>query len=131
MRRLIDKLLFVLVVLSGCSSWRVEEVEPIPFVASARPAFVRLTLTDSSQVILRDPVGVGDSIEGLRVQNLHHTGPGEPVAIAATDIQQLAERHEDAGKEIALGLGVAAAAVAAFFGTILAIWAIECDSGCD
>lgn len=131
MRRRFERLLFILLVLGGCSSWRVEQVDPVPYVASARPAFVRLTLADSTQVILRDPVGAGDSIEGLQVRNLHHTGPGQAVAIASTEIKQLAVRHEDAGKEIALGLGVAAAAVAAFFGTIFVIWAVECSSGCD
>ena len=131
MRRALPVMVLLSWLLEGCTSWKVAQVSPVAFVDSARPAVVRLTLPDSTRVVLRNPVVRGDSIEGQDMQAGSDSESAALAAVAGADVRQLEIRHEDAGKEVALGLGVAVAAAVVFFGTILAIWAVECSAGCD
>lgn len=81
-------LLFML--LTACATWQVETAAPAEFIRQQKPRSVRVVLTDSSRVLIADPVIRSDSIAGdIRLMD-PMTGPPRlqnlPVAVALADV---------------------------------------------
>lgn len=90
---------------TACTSWRLNALSPQAVVES-HPRALKVTRTDSSQVILNDPGLQGDSIVGT---SHRHTRVGVPLDSIATTHT----RRTSAVKTVFAVIGVAAAAFAA------------------
>ena len=107
--------------LSACTSWRPNEVTPQAAVENQPPPpSLRVTLTDSSTVVINNPQLQGDTIVGLDATKTEVRVPLDSVLLTET-------RHGDTGKSIGAALGVGLAVFA-----ILAVaFVISCNqSGC-
>ena len=51
---------------TGCARWRIDNVAPQELLARHRPESMRLTLKDSSQVVIGNPRLRGDTLVGSR-----------------------------------------------------------------
>jgi hypothetical protein len=94
--------------LQACTSWQVEPVAPAELV-SRKPSVVRVTLPDSSHVVLNDPVVRGDTLYGYR-QNLNQALVKRPDAVPLDRVQEIAVLRSDPTKNtlLVVGLGVGA-----------------------
>jgi hypothetical protein len=97
--------------LPACTRWQVEPVAPAELV-SQKPSIVRLTLPDSSHLVLTDPVVRGDSLYGHR-QKLNQALGRRPEAVALAQVQEIAVPRQDPTKTTLLGFGVAVTTAAA------------------
>lgn len=88
--------------LPACITWHVEPgVSPEQLIATQHPDFIRVTRTDSSRLVLRQPrIAAGDSVSGV-----HN---GAPSSVAISDITQVGIRKFNAGRTIGLLLGMSA-----------------------
>lgn len=79
---------FLLVLLTaGCTRWRTPPLAPQHVVAATpHPERIRLTLTDSSVVVLKDPVVAGDSIAG-NTNRTRISVPAERIARAEVPVR--------------------------------------------
>ena len=117
MRRALTLLIAVSSLLNGCHSWQTEEVAPVSYIQSQHPGQIRLTLLDSSELTLRSPTVVGDSINGWApAKGGGNSDSLRLRAVAAGEVQSLEVRRTDVGASILLGLGIAAGAFLAFLG---------------
>jgi hypothetical protein len=91
--------------LAGCTSWRVENVPPAQLLQTKAPSEVRVTRPDDSKVVLIRPGIVRDSLWGW--------SRDAQLGMPLTDVTVIATRHGDAGKSVALGLGIVVGTVAA------------------
>jgi len=96
----------LLLYLPACKVWHVEKgVSPEQVIATNHPNAVRVTRTDSSNIILHQPrIAAGDSLSGL-----HY---GAPSSVALSDVTQVAIPKVSAGQTIALVLGITVVAAA-------------------
>ena len=117
--------LLVVTILSGmgCYTWRVESLTPEAVLAAGQPTEVRVTRTDGSMIVVRDPVLRADSLTGA----ISRHGTREDARIPLADVHQIATRQFSAGKTIGLVVGLAAG----IYGGYVAVWLIACGSGCD
>jgi hypothetical protein len=111
-------LLLVSLGNASCQAWHTEHIAPDSLVTTRQPTQLRVTRTDGSQTILENPVMQGDTLAGTALDQSNAPRVGIPL----TDIGQVATRRFSAGRTIALGVGLAGAAVAA----IVAIFLINC-----
>jgi hypothetical protein len=118
-RRLAAALLITVPWCEACQVWRTERVAPKSLLATHRPATLRVTRTDGTEIVLKDPVLQGDTLSGRPRQ----TG-GEDVRIPLTGVRRLATRRFSPGRTIGLGMGVAALAYVAF---LIGVVACGCD----
>jgi hypothetical protein len=107
-RRRARPLLLLLIYLSGCTSWQVEQVAPAQLIAERQPSRVRVTRADQSRVVLRDPTIVGDTLVGA----LDSAKAVWESRVALSEVQRIEVRHGDAGRTI--GLALAAAGLVVF-----------------
>ena len=107
--------------LSACTSWRLNEVTPqAALQTQPAPKSMRVTLTDSSSIVINNPTMQGDTIVGVDQTNAAVRVPLDSVLGTET-------RHGDAGKSVLAVLGVAAAA----FAVLAVVFVISCNqSGC-
>lgn len=91
--------------LTGCTSWRLENVGPAEVIVRDHPAKIRVRGPHMSQVVLYWPEVHGDSLLGRHRGNARV--PDRFVALA--DVASVATSHVDAGKTAAIGLGIVAA----------------------
>ena len=75
----------LLLVLSGCSHWRVHQPGPASLISQRNPERVQVVARDSTRLLLDRPQVVGDSLVG--------TADGARVALALTDIATVSERR--------------------------------------
>ena len=110
----------ILVTLSGsaCQAWHTEQLAPAALLADRHPEELRVTKTDSSEVILEQPELRGDTLLGTTRRHDQE----QEVGIPLSDVGQVATRRFSAGRTFALVVGVAAVAV----GTIIAVFLINC-----
>ena len=54
----------VVILVAGCTTWRVQWVSPETVIRRDQPGAVEVTRVDSSRVVLQDPRIVGDSLVG-------------------------------------------------------------------
>jgi hypothetical protein len=95
-RRLLAALLLVLYV-PACYHWVTPEgMTPQEYIATNHPKQVRITLADSSRLVVLRPTISGDSLVGFRpATGDPYTGlvPEEPVCVAAAAVQRLQVRR--------------------------------------
>jgi hypothetical protein len=86
--------------LVACTSWHVEEgASPLLLIATEHPNRVRVTRSDSSDIVLQNPQITGsDTLVG--------EGHKEPTRVAVSDVRQIAIQKISAGKTIGLFLGL-------------------------
>ena len=102
---------------TACTSWRPDSLSPRAVVQGPpQPLSLRVTLTDSSWVIINYPVLQGDTIVGRDPHNAQVRVPLDSVLLTDT-------RHGDAGKSVLAFLGVAAG----LFAVAAAIFVIHCN----
>lgn len=98
---------------SACTHWKVQSAFPEQ-VVSRRPHKVRVTLNDSSRIVLRRPVIAGDTMYGAPRNGRVSAGSPRP-AVALSDVGDVAVRRVNVVSTVALTLGtLAVAAFAAF-----------------
>jgi hypothetical protein len=117
MRRALSLLIAFSWLLNGCHSWQTQDVAPAGYIQSQHPGKIRLTLQDATQLTLKSPAVMGDSIVGAV------GGDSALQAVAASDVRSLEVRRVSAGKSIALGLGIAAGV----FLALLGVYEISCS----
>jgi hypothetical protein len=88
-------------IASGCSSWEARAEPASAIVGDSAPERVRVTRTNSSQVVLVSPALARDTLRGL-VEG----SEDRMVAIPVSGIQQLAVRDLDPLKTAGLIAGV-------------------------
>ncbi len=91
------------VVLTGCSSWRIEPFSPRQVIESQRPDVVRVIHTDGRRSVVRYPEIRADSLFGSPG---FRGGRTQPVtAVPVSEIQALETSHHSPVRT--LGLAVA------------------------
>jgi hypothetical protein len=111
-------LILVSLANASCQVWHREHIAPESLVTTRQPTQLRVTRTDGSQTILEHPVMRADTLSGTALGESN----APEVRIPLADVGQVATRRFSAGRTIALGVGLAAAAVAA----IVAVFLINC-----
>lgn len=96
--------LIVYLSCTACTSWRPDSLTPQAVVAS-KPLSLRVTRTDSSQVVLNNPQMQGDTIVGIGSHKAQ-------VRVGLGSVLLTETRRGDAGKSMLVLLGVAAAVAA-------------------
>jgi len=109
--------------LSACTRWQVQSVSPQQVLETRQPQKMRVTRTDSTEVVLEQPRIVSDTLYGIsagtpRAGN-HPSGEG----IALADVSQVAIRRTDPAATTAVVLGSAAVVG----GVFLAIYISELE----
>jgi hypothetical protein len=94
----------LLCCLAACTTWHVEEgASPLLLIATEHPSRLRVTRSDSPQIVLENPQIAGsDTLVGQ--------GHKEPTRVAVSDVKQVAIRRFSAPKTgafvgLAVGLG--------------------------
>ena len=100
---------------TACTSWRPDSLTP-QAVVQGHPASLRVTYTDSSSVVLNNPVMQGDTIVGVGQQKDQVRVPLDSVLLTDT-------RRGDAGKSVLAVLGVAAG----LFAVVVGVYVISCN----
>ena len=104
-RRLITGILLP-VYVSSCTSWRLEPLSPEHVVdRNVPPSKVRLTLVDSTRVVLEEPSMAADSVVG--------ESQGARRAVALVDIAAVQVRSSSTLRTALLVAGIAIATLAA------------------
>lgn len=103
--------MLLLPVLSACMSWRAHEVRPEQVILENRPRMVRITLADSSQVLVRDPRVSGSVLVGTDLSELI------PLNFPLDLIARLETQEIEAGKTVLAAVAIGGALVL-FAGTL-------------
>ncbi len=85
---------FLVACPPACSSWKVSTVPPQQLLANEHPAKIRITLADSSKVVLSQPELVEDTLVG---QSGDHQ-----MRVVTADAVHLAVRKKDAVSTVGL-----------------------------
>jgi hypothetical protein len=96
----------VAVLLSACMTWRPEPTRPADLISREKPPLVRVTRTDSSRAILRNPEVRGDSLYGLLQKSLDDDSKVR-TGFPLTDISTVETRRSDGTRTVLLGAGIA------------------------
>ena len=99
--------------LVACTTWKTQEASPQQVLAEEQPDKVQVTLTDGSQLVLKEPAVSGDTLSGL--------DDGTPVHIPLADVSALEVRESNGGLTILAVFGglVLAAGVVIGVGAII------------
>jgi hypothetical protein len=81
---------------ASCTSWRFEGLSPQQVVAREQPLEIRVTRSDSTEVVLIEPKVSGDSLTGL--------AEGRRLSVPLSDITGLALLSSDPGKMFGVGV---------------------------
>lgn len=88
--------LTILFGVAGCRSWRVATVPMAQVLVDEAPDQIRLAVTtDSTKIVLHQPMIVGDSLRGLPTALAIN-----PRMVALSDITEIAVRRFDLGKTV-------------------------------
>ena len=87
--------------LAGCSSWQVQAVSPGQLFQSRPPGRVRVTRSDSTQLVIDQPRLGADGLAGV--------SKGVPVSVPLTQVRALAVRRGDPAKTVGLVVGLSTA----------------------
>ena len=110
-RRMIG-LMLLSTQLAACTTWRVQQLAPARLMTERHPNSVRITRADQTRLVIAQPTIVGDTLIGAA--DVTRLGAGKPLHVAVDDIRLIETRQVDAGRTIALFLGVPAVAIATF-----------------
>lgn len=89
----------VLLLLTACSSWRVQPVTPVELVSEQQPSKVRLQAHGGREIVLRSPFLRGDSVLGVARR--------DTTGLPAAEIRTIAVRRFDWLKTTGLLVGIA------------------------
>jgi hypothetical protein len=85
--------------LTGCTTWRVQDLSPQQIIDRWHPGSVRITTANSSELVLDQPRIVGgDSLVGA-IDSV-------PKGVAISDVRHIAIRRFSVGKTVGLYLAV-------------------------
>ncbi len=95
----------LVVLVSGCSSWKVQLAPPPEVIAKQHPPKLRVTKTDHSEVVFENPEIRGDTL--IEVPTPSSRGAVAPASrpIPLADITRVAVRGRDEGKTFLLVIG--------------------------
>lgn len=93
--------------LAACSSWRVVTPTPTEYFQNQRPGEVRVTRTNSSQVTLRAPALLGDTLVGTAGGGLVQGDTARHISVPLRDVRTLEIRKVSVTRTLGLFLGVA------------------------
>ncbi len=95
--------------ISACTRWQVQEASPEQFIAEAHPKEIRVTTTDGTELVVKEPWVSGDSliwrfhrynrVTGIRVDST--------VSIPLTDVTRVATRKRPSTAVVIVALTVA------------------------
>ena len=104
-------LLFI--YLPACTSWRVAGPTPAEYLQNQRPGEIRITRINNSQVTLRAPALVGDTLVGTVGGGLAQGDTTHQISISLGEVRTLQVRKFSIGKTVGLYLvlGVVVAAI--------------------
>jgi len=115
LRRLVACILLPCSLLA-CATWKTHEASPQQVLADEQPDKVRVTLTDGSQVVLKQPVVSGDTLTGLSARTpppgisaaaaRRAMREGQQVSIPLASVSGLELHKGEIGKTILLGTGI-------------------------
>jgi hypothetical protein len=100
--------MLLLAYLPACANWQVGGPTPAEYVAAKSPPRVRVTLADSSIVILKSPIIRGDSLIGFVGSGLAKDDPMRTVSFPLSDV-----RAVEVNKGTSAGVIIAAVAAVA------------------
>jgi hypothetical protein len=86
--------LLFLLGTAGCTSWRTQQLAPQQVISERHPDRIRVTLTDSSTLVLQHPTVSGDSIIGVTSQT--------QVSVAPAQVARLQVRRPNGWKTFGL-----------------------------
>jgi hypothetical protein len=89
---------------SACLTWHPEQVAPQTVLQKWQPTTLRVTRTDSSQVVLDHPELHGDTLVGIGRDKTE-------VRVPLDSVRQTATRRIHAGKTVLAIVGIGAAAL--------------------
>jgi ABC-type Fe3+-hydroxamate transport system substrate-binding protein len=89
---------------SSLKSWRVQPPPPATVVTEQHPKRIRVSRTDNTRIVLRNPAVIGDSLVALDAANRR-------VALLLTQVTQVEVEKTDGGKVTFAVVGGAAGAV--------------------
>ena len=110
--------LTLLAFLSACHKWVPLEPPVAQAIAEQQPSTVRVTLADSSQVVLKEPHISGDSLVAFEDGK-----DAQAVALLLEDLQRVEERRANTPATIGLVVG----SIAAAFGVLILAVVIACE----
>jgi len=93
--------LAVLVPLSSCTSWRVQQIEPSDLIRQKHPSQIRVVEKDGTRLVLKYPNAVDRDLVG--------SVRGQRVTIAVADVTSIAGRRANWLKTTGLILAFPAA----------------------
>ena len=109
----------LLVWLTGCYKWVPLEPPVAQAVSERTPGTIRITLADGSQVVLKEPRVMGDSLRAI--------GDGAEHQAAAFPLEGLREVEEKrANVPVIIGLAVGGIAVALGLAVVIACAVQDC-----
>jgi len=97
----------VFAFVTACSSWRMVGPTPAEYVQNQRPGEIQVTRTDGSQVILRAPALLGDTLVGTVGGGLVRGDTTHQISISLRDVWNVEVRRFSFGKAFGLFMGVA------------------------
>jgi hypothetical protein len=115
----------VFAYLSACTQWEVQQVSPQQLLTQGQPEKLRVSLVDSTEVVLRHPEIRGDSLYGVRDESAlrldyasgRPPSHGAPAALPLADVKNVAVRKIN---PVTTGLLVSVGAAAVYFAIELA-----------
>ena len=105
--------------LVACTSWKTQEASPQQVLADEQPDKVQVTLTDGSQLVLKEPAVSGDTLSGL--------DDSTPVHIPLANVSSIAVKGTDGVKTGLLAFGVVVVVAAV---VVLIQYCGSLDLGC-
>lgn len=100
----------------ACTGWNTQQAAPQDVVATKHPKVIKVTRSDGTKIQISSPNIEGDSLIGLRAGKAPRDSLGARVAIALSDISQVAVQQTDAAKTVVLTAGVGLAVLLAIVG---------------
>lgn len=107
-------LLLLTCYVPACTGWKTQQAAPQDVVAK-HPRAIKVTRSDGTQIELTSPSIEADSLVGVRTGRAPSDSSQARVAVALSDVSQVAVEQTDVGKTVALvaGVGLAVVVVAA------------------
>ena len=100
--------LLLAALLGGCTAWRVADPNPQVAFADARPDKVRVTTSDGTQTVLRQPRVLGSVLAGLEDSCVARFGTDtddcQETGIAIFEIETLEVQERPALGQVALAV---------------------------
>jgi hypothetical protein len=110
--------------LAACTTWHVEPgVSPLLLIATKHPASMRVTRSDSSEVVLENPrIAGSDTLVG--------DGQKAPVKVPVSDVRAVAVSSVSSGKTVGLVLGLSVVAGIVILAEALSNMSLGFGCGC-